>query len=498
MILRTFAAVTLWLAVGFATGFAQTDTIPPSVPAGLAASAVASNSFTLTWTSSTDNVGVTGYEVFKDAVSLGTVNARSINVSGLAPNTTYAMKVRARDAAGNWSAQSAALSVKTLADTTPPTIPAGLTASAVTMNSFTLTWPAATDNVGVTGYEVFKGTVSLGTVNALSINVTGLALNTPYAMTVRARDAAGNWSAPSAARTVTTLADTTPPTVPAGLVASAVTINSFTLTWTASTDNVGVTGYEIFRGAVSLGTVNALSVNVTGLAPNTAYAMTVRARDAAGKWSAQSAALSVKTLPDTTPPAVPSGLAASAITATGFTLAWSASTDNVAVTGYEVFRNGVSLGTTATLTRPVTGLAPITAYALTVRARDAAGNWSAPSPALNVTTAPDTTPPAVPAGLVADAISATGFTLKWTPATDNVRVTGYEVFRDGVSVGVGTATAKTLTALKPLTAYALTVRARDAAGNWSAVSAPVSVTTLADTTAPSVPAKRFNCQARST
>ncbi len=92
------------------------------------------------------------------------------------------------------------------------------------------------------------------------------------------------------------------------------------------------------------------------------------------------------TLPDAQAPGVPTGLSAASIAQTTFTLNWSASTDNVAVTGYEVFRNGSSLGTTTGTSFNVTGLAVATTYAMRVRARDAAGNWSAQSAALNVTT----------------------------------------------------------------------------------------------------------------
>ncbi|HYG19871.1 MAG TPA: T9SS type A sorting domain-containing protein [Ohtaekwangia sp.] len=93
------------------------------------------------------------------------------------------------------------------------------------------------------------------------------------------------------------------------------------------------------------------------------------------------------TVPDTQAPTVPSGLSSSAITSTGFTLSWNASTDNVGVTGYEVFRNGTSIGTPSGTSINVTGLNPGTTYAMTVRARDAVPNWSSQSAALNVTTA---------------------------------------------------------------------------------------------------------------
>ena len=463
------------------------DTTAPSAPLGLAASTVTATGFTVRWSAAADNVRVTGYEIFRDGVSIGHSTGTAKTLTALAPTTPYVLAVRARDAAGNWSALSATLTVTTPPDITPPSVPAGLAYSAATISSFLLRWSAANDNVAVTAYEVFRDSVSLGTTTATSFSVTGLALSTAYAMTVRARDAVGNWSAPSAARSISTLADTTPPSVPAGLTASGITLRSFTLTWGASTDNVGVTGYEVFRGSVSLGTTAALSFAVSGLAPNTAYAMRVRARDAAGKWSAQSVILAVRTLPDTTPPAPPTGLAATEVSVTSCTLGWSAAVDDVGATTYELFRNGVSVGTTTAVAKVLTGLVPDTVYALTVRARDAAGNWSELSLPLAISTLPDTTAPSVPTGLVASAISVSSFKLSWAAATDNVRVTAYEVFRDGVSIGTTGAIVKTVTGLVPASGYQFTVRARDAAGNWSASGATLAVTTLPDTTPPAVP-----------
>ncbi len=463
------------------------DTTAPLVPIGLNAASVGATGFILRWTAAKDDVRTTAYEIFRDGVLVATATSPAKTLAGLPPATTYAFTVRARDAAGNFSAASAPLAVTTLPDTTPPTVPAGLASSSPTILSFLFRWSAAKDDVGVTAYEVFRDGVSLGTTAATSFAVTGLALSTTYAMTVRARDAAGNWSAPSAPRAIATLADTTPPSVPAGLAAAEITINRFTLSWTASTDNVGVTAYEVFRGSISLGTTTALSLAVTGLAPNTAYGLRVRARDAAGRWSAQSPALVVRTAPDTTPPAAPLNLAASAVGVTGFTVAWSAATDDVAATAYEVFRNNVSLGVSAALTRTLGGLAPATTYTMTVRARDAAGNWSVLSAPLAVATPPDDAAPSVPQNLVASAVSVSSFKLTWTAATDNVRVTGYEVVRNGTSLGTSGAVTRTVGNLVPETTYTVAVRARDAAGHWSALSAPLTVTTLADTTPPAVP-----------
>lgn len=90
-------------------------------------------------------------------------------------------------------------------------------------------------------------------------------------------------------------ADTAAPSAPTGLTASAITSTGFTLTWTASTDNVGVTGYDVYRGTTLAGSVTGLTASITGLTASTAYSMTVKAKDAAGNISAASTALSVTT-----------------------------------------------------------------------------------------------------------------------------------------------------------------------------------------------------------
>lgn len=104
-------------AVGASTP-PQPDTQAPTAPTNLAASNVAATSFTLTWAASNDNVGVTGYEVFRNGTSIGTATATTFNVTALTANTAYSMTVKARDAAGNASAASAALSVTTASNPT--------------------------------------------------------------------------------------------------------------------------------------------------------------------------------------------------------------------------------------------------------------------------------------------------------------------------------------------------------------------------------------------
>lgn len=182
------------------------------------------------------------------------------------------------------------------------------------------------------------------------------------------------------------------PSTPAGLTSTARTSTTVTLGWNASTDDVAVTGYDVYRGAAKVATVGTPAYTDTGLTPATAYTYTVRARDAAGNTSAASAALSVTTQPggtaDTTPPSVPSGLVGTGRTASTVDLKWNASSDGggSGVAGYSVLRNGVAVGTATGTTYTDTGLAAGTTYSYTVRARDVAGNTSAASAALSVST----------------------------------------------------------------------------------------------------------------
>jgi chitodextrinase len=277
-------------------------------------------------------------------------------------------------------------------DTQAPAVPTGLTATAISTTQINLAWNAATDNVGVTSYKVFQGGTQLGTVPGTSASVTALSPGTTYNFTVSACDAAGNCSAQSASVSRATLAvavDTQAPSVPTGLSATAFSTTQINLAWTASTDNVGVTGYRIFQGGALLATVTGTSASATGLSPGTTYSFTVSACDAAANCSAQSAPASRATLPvavDAQAPTVPTGIAATAFSTTQINLAWSASTDNVAVTGYRVFQGGALLGTVTGTSAAATGLLPGTMYSFTVSACDASANCSAQSTSSSATT----------------------------------------------------------------------------------------------------------------
>jgi len=348
------------------------DTTPPTTPTGLTATVAGSTGANLSWSASTDNVGVTAYILLRNGVQVATPATTSFTDTGLSAATTYSYTVAARDAAGNISPNSASVSVTTasVADTTPPTTPTGLTAAAAGSTGVNLSWSASTDNVGVTGYIVRRNGVQIATPATTSYTDTGLSAATTYSYSVSARDAAGNISPNSASVSVTTAsaADTTPPSTPTGLTAAAAGSTGVNLSWSASTDNVGVTGYIVRRNGVQVATPATTSFADTGLSAATTYSYTVAARDAAGNISPDSTSVSV-----TTPPPPPSNSAS---------LAWDAVTAPT-LSGYRVYfgtapgtylqslGQGISVGNVTAYT--ITGLASGTQYYFAVTAFDTLG-----------------------------------------------------------------------------------------------------------------------------
>jgi len=195
------------------------------------------------------------------------------------------------------SSESTNFCVSSGPDTQAPTSPSSLASANIGQTSVDLSWSASTDNVGVTGYKIYRGSTNISTVTGTSTTVTGLTSGTSYSFHVTAVDAAGNESTASNTVNVTTLTpDTQAPSVPTGLSSSNVTQTSLTLSWSASSDNVGVTGYDVYQGTTLIKSVTGTSTSVSGLSANTTYSFKVRAKDAAGNTSAQSSALSVTTL----------------------------------------------------------------------------------------------------------------------------------------------------------------------------------------------------------
>ncbi len=282
------------------------DTEAPKWPVGseLIVSDITQTSVKLSWPTATDNVEVTGYRIYVNGTERETVDGGvyGTTVTGLSADTTYAFKVTAYDAAGN---ESDALtgSAKTIPQPTEPDKEAPqwsegseLTVSDITQTNVKLTWPSATDNVGLMGYRIYvddkeRTTVS-GDVYAITVNA--LTADTTYTFKVTAFDAEGNESVALTASAKTlpqpTEPDTEAPQWPDGskLTVSNITKTSMKLSWPSATDNVGVIAYRIYVDNKERMTVsgNVYATTVDSLSGNTTYMFKVTAYDAAGNESA--------------------------------------------------------------------------------------------------------------------------------------------------------------------------------------------------------------------
>ena len=301
------------------------------------------------------------------------------------------MSVLAIDTSNNRSAQ-APLTVTTI-DGTPPTVPQNLTEKFISANKGMLTWTPSTDNVGVTGYNVYLNNVFVKTVPRAETEFLNLTQLTSYKVRVQAVDAAKNRSGLSQELTFTTK-DGIAPSAPTLVTTSQVTKRGFLVSWTASTDNIGVGGYHIYRNGVYANTVKngATSFQFSNLDFNSSHQISVQAFDLAGNRSTQSTAITVATTytPDWTAPETVTNIRTNFTTQTSINLIWNATTDNVAVTHYHIFRNGKYLMTVNGLVNSyhVRLLTPNTTYQFTIVAQDAEQNKSQASAAFTVKTKP--------------------------------------------------------------------------------------------------------------
>ncbi|WP_258171283.1 fibronectin type III domain-containing protein [Paenibacillus sp. R14(2021)] len=509
------------------------DTQAPTAPTNLASTGKTDTSVSLSWSASSDNMGVTGYNVYYGTTLAGSTSGPSATTfvaSGLAPSTAYTFTVKAKDASNNVSAASNAVTVTTdplanwvlcagenntcsftgtkqvrfgangsfaygtftnsvmcstntfgdpapgsykscevnLAgtggggDTQAPTAPTNLSSPSKTSTSVNLSWTASTDNIGVTGYDIYNGSTLAGTVTSgTAFTVSGLTANTAYSFTVKAKDAAGNVSLASNALSVTTntSSDTQAPTVPSSLTSPSKTSTSVNLSWTASTDNIGVAGYDIYNGSTLVGsTTSATTFTVSGLSASTAYSFTVKAKDAAGNVSAASNSVSVTTDAASTANWV---FCAGENNTCSFTGTKEVRYGASGSYNYGTYTNSVFCGN-STFGDPISG----TYKTCEVNMGGSGGGG-------------DTQAPTAPTGLTSPSKTATSVSLSWTASTDNVGVTGYEVYNGSSLAGTTSGTTFTVSGLTASTAYAFTVKAKDAANNVSAASSVLNVTTSA-------------------
>jgi fibronectin type 3 domain-containing protein len=375
------------------------DNLAPSVPGSVSVTGTTAGSVGLGWSASTDNPnpggsGVKGYNVYRNGSSTP-LNATPLtgttySDTTVSASTSYTYVITAIDNTSNESAPSTVANATTPAPTCSgtPSVPGGLHATAETLNSVSFAWTASTASAGCTlsGYHVYRGgTLVTDVTSATSFTNSGLSPNTSYSYTLAAFDTSGHTSAQTSAVSIATTPDTTAPTAPGSVTATATGSAQVNLAWTAGTDNVGITGYKVYRsdkGAVALATLSGstLTYSDTTVAANTSYTYQVSALDAANNESPKTTAtpnpVHTPAATDTTAPSAPTNLAAPVIASQAASLSWTAATDNVAVAGYHVYLNGIYDGDSSSTSFALSCIAPGVSYTATVKAFDASGNVS--------------------------------------------------------------------------------------------------------------------------
>ncbi|XEC93009.1 CBM35 domain-containing protein [Paenibacillus tarimensis] len=301
-----------------------------------------------------------------------------------------------------------------------PTVPANLSAAAVSSSQIDLTWDASSDNEGVAGYKVYRDGVEVGSLTTTSYSDTGLAAYTAYNYTVKAYDAAGNLSMASNTATATTLMD--PSWIyeaEDAVLSGAKVVNDSSYSGTGYVDYVNASGdyvewtvnasaagtYTLTFGYVNGSTSDRpLEIKVNGNVVDSSLSfpptgdwstistVSVTASLNAGDNTVRATAIgysggNVDYLASyTEAPTAPANLSATAVSSSQIDLTWDASTDNGGVAGYKVYRDGVEVGSSTTTSYSDTGLAASTDYNYTVKAYDAEGNLSKASITATATT----------------------------------------------------------------------------------------------------------------
>ena len=235
------------------------DVIAPSKPENIRTTSLLPTTVLLSWDAATDNIQISGYRVYQNNVLLIETAATEFMDNSVAANTAYQYTVSAFDTSGN-TTMSDPLSITTpaIADIVAPSAPGNLRTTGITSTSISLAWNAATDNVGVTAYRVYRGTTLVTTTSSLAYTVSLLTASTTYQFRVDAVDAATNTASSTILTTSTSSGDTTRP-----LVTSTTPANNATRVLTSTSQIIANFNEALAPNSVNTGSYT-LSNGVTG------------------------------------------------------------------------------------------------------------------------------------------------------------------------------------------------------------------------------------------
>ncbi len=495
---------------------APADISPPTAPL-LNLTSSSETKVSIGWTASEDNYGVAVYEVYRDGIKVAESKDLVFSESGLAPKQSVKYSIRSVDVAGNRSLFSNEIIAVTPEDKEPPTAPTSLTAIGRSDNSITVLWGQATDNVQVKLYEVLRNNVVVNTTTSTFFTDKGLKPNEVYQYNVKAIDSSGNRSLKAVELLTSTTDDKVAPTAPTVTQLLSKNDSAVKIGWNPGSDNNVVSGYQIFRNGKQISVVGSVNnFEDTSVSSGTEYTYTVRSVDASGNVSADSVVLKVTTdLPvtiyykSTGTTYVSYGYVSSGTTASQWTVSPGVKLDESEYIGYKkidiklgsyssiqaAFNNGDGIWdnnnyknysfTKGLYTivdkvivtgKPVASLRPTTTPVVTSTPLATGTPYVKPSSSPNGT---DTEKPSVPLNLKVLNRTATTIQFGWSASSDNVEVTKYDVYENGVfvaSVSAGIQLIKQIN-LSPDSIYAYSVVAIDKAGNRSAASATLTTST---------------------
>ena len=473
--------LTLWDSFTIQVPGAPPDKVAPSVPTNVGGAASSPSQITVTWSASTDNVGVTGYSIYRDGQLVGTATATFFADSALASNTAYSYTVLAFDQAGNKSDPSAPGSViSTLAtDLAPPTVAITAPSNGASVSGAVAVNASASDDVKLMGVQFMLDGSPLGTEDAVapfSVSwATSSSPNGAHTLTAVARDSVGK-TATSDPVVVTTNNDRTPPVLSAVVATTGTSTAAVSwLTDEASNTQVqyGTTTAYGSQTTLSNSMVTSHVAIITSLRVGTVYHYRARSADAFGNLGLSGDMTVV--IPDLQAPTTPPSFTATVASPTRINLAWGASTDNGAVAGYRVYRNSVLITTRTSRSYADSALQPNTLYAYAVEAYDSMGNTSGRATA-SATTQADTTSPTVSLSAPASGAIVSGVSVTiGAKASDNVAVAGVQFAIDGVKIGAEDTTSPYSITWNSTTvangAHSITAIARDSSANMRTSSA---------------------------
>lgn len=359
------------------------DTQVPTTPINLEATNVTDSSINIKWTGSTDNVGVTGYKIFRNEVQVGSVITTDFNDTNLLTGTTYSYKVLAFDAAGNSSAQSISLNVTTQSQVIDaiPSVTIDTPRNGEVVGGVVNMTATAQDDKGVSKVEFVADGTIVGTDTTAPYTIgwnSETFANGNHNLKAIVFDAANQQTSTSIS-VVTQNGDTQAPSMPTNIAAQATEHNKVSLSWTAATDNIGLAGYWLVRNGVTVAKLGPVSGYVdSNVNADSKYTYYLIAFDEAGNNSHASTTVSITTpsVPDTTDPSAPLNLIAMPVSSTQINLSWSASSDNIGVVAYDVYRDNIKIATVSGTSFGDGSLNASTSYNYYVESRDAAGNSS--------------------------------------------------------------------------------------------------------------------------